>query len=91
MRAFLLRGLLELALAVAFMAAPVTRIELVEDKTEDATIEVQSPRGDRVPPIIKFCAYRKWNCADRCQRATEKLNGPLMPSDLDGSHFVTKT
>ncbi|MGD1022038.1 MAG: hypothetical protein ABR880_04590 [Candidatus Sulfotelmatobacter sp.] len=54
MRALLLAGLLEFALGVAFLAVPVARIQFVEDRTEDAKIEVQSTPGDREPPIISF-------------------------------------
>jgi len=54
MRVFLLAGFLEVALGVAFLAAPAARTEVPEDKTGDANIGVQSTRGERVPPIISF-------------------------------------
>jgi hypothetical protein len=53
MGVFLLAGLLDIAFGVAFLAAPVPP-EIQELKTGNANMELQTTRGERVPPGISF-------------------------------------
>jgi len=53
-RVLLLAGLLEFALGVVFLTVPVARTKILEDKTGDANIGVQTTRRERVPPIISL-------------------------------------
>jgi hypothetical protein len=50
----LFAGLLEIALAVVFLAAPLPRAAIQEIKTVDANMAVQTTHSDRVSPIISF-------------------------------------
>jgi len=53
-KVFLLAGLLEIALGVAFLAAQVPRAEIPHSNTGDANIGMQATRSERASPIISF-------------------------------------
>ncbi len=54
MRVYLFAGLLEIALGVAFLAAPLPRAEIQKIETGDANTGVQTTRSGRVSPIVSF-------------------------------------
>jgi hypothetical protein len=53
-RVFFSAGLMEIALGVAFLAAPVQHLENPDSNAEHATIGMQTARGEQVSPVISF-------------------------------------
>jgi hypothetical protein len=54
MRIFLLAGLLDIALGVAFLAAPFPPAEIQEIRNGDASVELPTTRSERVSPVVSF-------------------------------------
>jgi|HubBroStandDraft_6_1064221.scaffolds.fasta_scaffold54332_5 hypothetical protein len=50
-RVFLFAGLLDIALGLAFLAAPLPPAEIQEIKTGDANLELPTTRSERVSPV----------------------------------------
>lgn len=50
-RVFLFAGLLDIALGVAFLAAPLPPAEIQEVKPGDTSVELQTTRSERVSPV----------------------------------------
>lgn len=89
---FLLAGLLEITLGVAFLAAPVSRTEILDSNTKDANIGMQTTRSERVSPIISFILIGSGITLTvaKARPGRRKLNRSRTPGDLDGSCGQTK-
>ena len=88
---FLLAGLLEIALGIAFLAAPVSRTEIPDSNTEDANFDanigMQTTRSERVSPIISFILIASGITLTvaKARPGRRRLNRSRTPGDLDGS------
>jgi hypothetical protein len=54
MRVFILAGLLDIALGVAFLAAPLSPAKIQEIKTGEANMVLQTTRSEHVSPVVSF-------------------------------------
>ena len=89
MRVFLFAGLLDIVLALAFLAAPLSPAEIQEVRTRDANVELQTTRSERVSPVTSFillaCGITMIVTANPRGRKTEQLPYPSSPITREAS------
>jgi hypothetical protein len=83
MRVFLFAGLLDIALGVAFLAAPLPPAGIQEVGTGDANVELQATRNERVSPLTSFvllaCGITLIVIAKPGRRKPEQLSDTSSP------------
>jgi len=83
MRVFLVAGLLDIVLALAFLAAPLSPAEIQEVRTGDANVELQAVRSERVSPVTSFillaCGITLMITAKPRRRKPELLSATSSP------------
>jgi hypothetical protein len=89
-RVFLFAGLLDIALGVAFLAAPLPPAEIQEVKTGDANVE-QTTRSEHVSPVTSVvliaCGITLIVTANPRRRKPERMSNtpPPITPDTPGS------